>query len=173
MSTTAQKIASLRAHVANNKESYKQTGMCAASGAGAYYLAKVASEKVNFLKDSWWATPLAMAFLGHFLTRKNPAIGHALVGVAGYMGAMAYDWKSQIEKQKTASGQPAAKGLDDAGAFSSQVFESAGVQPFAGELSDAGGLQPIASGFDDGVNGFDDAGAEDDSAGDESYAIMG
>jgi hypothetical protein len=57
-----------------------------ATGAVVSFGTSFATSRVDFLKASqnWWATPVALAMLGHFMARgKMAPIGHAILGVAG------------------------------------------------------------------------------------------
>lgn len=55
-----------------------------ATGGGVGALSGYALSAVPWLGKAWWTMPAALALLGHFLKRKNPTIGGALLGVGGY-----------------------------------------------------------------------------------------
>jgi hypothetical protein len=63
------------------------------------------------LGQAWWTMPAAMAVVGHFLKRKYPAVGGAMLGIAGYWGYNTY-----MQQKGSAA---TAKGLEggDAGAL--------------------------------------------------------
>jgi hypothetical protein len=83
--------------------------MSVASGAAVGVAAPYAISNFSFLQANWWTMPLAMALVGHFLQRKNAAVGGALMGVAGYWGYTGF---------QNSRGAPAtAKGFIDAGAL--------------------------------------------------------
>ncbi len=89
--------------LAGGKGSLVTVGAGAATGA----LSQYAVGAVPFLSSAWWAMPVALVLVGHFLKRKNPAIGGALLGIGGYWGYNSFMTRSS------------AKGLGegDAGAF--------------------------------------------------------
>jgi len=68
----------------------KGTLLSVGTGAGVGALSSYAISAAPFLGQNWWAMPAAIALVGHFLKRKNPAIGGALLGVAGYWGISTY-----------------------------------------------------------------------------------
>jgi hypothetical protein len=63
----------------------KGTVIGVASGAAAAVVSGYAASAIPFLTSAgWWAMPAALALVGHFLKRKNPTIGGAIIGIAGY-----------------------------------------------------------------------------------------
>jgi hypothetical protein len=116
----------------------KGTVMVTAVGFGSYHVAKMASERVNFLRSQWYMLPAAMAVGGHFLKRKNVALGAGLLGAAGYAFGMNWDFASAA---KTAGKKPGEAGAmydarDTSGAFD-EAFNDAGAMMGGGPLADA------------------------------------
>jgi len=88
----------------------KGTVIGVAAGAAAAVVSGYAQSAIPFLSTAgWWAMPAALALVGHFLKRKNPTIGGAIIGIAGYQAYANY-------VQSHAVGGT-AKGFVDAGAF--------------------------------------------------------
>jgi hypothetical protein len=58
------------------------------AGAAVSFGTSFATSRIDFLKASnnWWATPVALAAVGHFLKKKSPALGYAILGIAGAVG---------------------------------------------------------------------------------------
>lgn len=79
----------------------------AGTGAGAGALSNTIIANVPFLRSAWWAFPLATGLVGHFLKRKNPTVGGALIGVSGFLA-----YSGWAANRGTA---PQAKGFIDAG----------------------------------------------------------
>ena len=74
---------------------------------GAVGLVSVyAMNALPFLGHAWWTMPVALAAVGHFLKRKNPTMGGALLGVAGYWGYTGFMTRAPVAT---------AKGFIDAG----------------------------------------------------------
>jgi hypothetical protein len=102
-----------RHHAGRAAAGAKGTVIGVAAGAATAVVGGYAQSAIPFLATAgWWAMPAAMAIVGHFLKRKNPTIGGALIGVAGYQAYANY-------VQSHATG---AKGFEqgsfvDAGAF--------------------------------------------------------
>jgi hypothetical protein len=94
-----------------------------ATGGAVGLASGYALSAVPFLGQAWWTMPLALAAVGHFLKRKNPTVGGALLGVGGYWAYTGF-----MANKATAS----AKGFIDAG------FIDAGRYAIGG--SDAGAL---------------------------------
>jgi hypothetical protein len=93
------------------------------TGGAVGMLSGYALSAVPFLGQAWWTMPIALAAVGHFLKRKNPTIGGALLGVGGYWAYTGF-----MANRATVS----AKGWVDAG------FLDAGRYAVGG--SDAGAL---------------------------------
>lgn len=103
-----------------------------ATGGGIGALSGYVLSAVPFLGQAWWTMPLAMAAVGHFLKRKNPTIGGALLGVSGYWGYTGF-----MANRNAAA---AAHGFIDAGSYGS--FIDAGRYAVGG--SDAGALGGVS-----------------------------
>ena len=99
-----------------------------ATGGAVGLVSGYALSAVPFLGQAWWTMPLALAAVGHFLKRKNPTIGGALLGVGGYWAYTGF-----MANRATMS----AKGFVDAGFLDAGRYQPGG--------SDAG----TATGSDD------------------------
>lgn len=95
-----------RHHAGRALSGSKGSLLSVGAGAGTGALANTAIASVPFLQSAWWAFPVALAAVGHFLKRKNPTIGGALLGVSGFLG-----YSSWVQHR----GVPQAKGFLDAG----------------------------------------------------------
>jgi hypothetical protein len=121
--------------------------MSVASGAAVGVAAPYAISNFSFLQSNWWTMPLAMAMVGHFLQRKNAAVGGALMGVAGYWG---YTGFQNSRGAATAS----AKGFVDAVAllnYNDNIGTDAAPRmgtAQAAMLIDPRGRSPMAAGLD-------------------------
>jgi hypothetical protein len=93
------------------------------TGAGVGFASGYALSAVPFLGQAWWTMPIALAAVGHFLKRRNPTMGGALLGVAGYWGYTGF-----MARSATAQ----AKGFVDAGFLDAGRYMPGG--------SDAGAL---------------------------------
>ena len=69
----------------------KGSGMAGGAGVALYFLHKMLATKVDLVKNHPMAKPLALAATGHFLKRKMPTVGTALIGASGYAFGMALD----------------------------------------------------------------------------------
>jgi hypothetical protein len=100
----------------------KGTVIGVASGAAAAVVSGYAQTAIPFLATAgWWAMPAALALVGHFLKRKNPTIGGAIIGIAGYQAYANY-----VQSHAT-------KGFAEAGAYN---YADAGMLQ--------GGSQPLS-----------------------------
>ena len=142
--------------------SYKDSAIAGAVGVGGYYVSKYLAEKVDFVKDKWYGIPVIMALGGHFLKKKNAAAGFALLGAAGYSGALYYEIDKGAKAQQANNPNSTAKGYDNAGDLAEGVFDVIDSRGFdnAGALQDIMGLQE--------VSGLQEASGEGDIAGDEA-----
>lgn len=77
-----------RHHAGRAASGWKGSLMGLGGGAVISFGTSMATSRVDFLKASqnWWATPAILAVLGHFLKNKSPALGYALLGIAGAVG---------------------------------------------------------------------------------------
>jgi hypothetical protein len=74
-------------HAAGWKGSLASAATGAATGVALPYVVSAAP----FLQTTgWWAMPAAIILVGHFLKRKNPAIGGALLGIGGMSAYSAF-----------------------------------------------------------------------------------
>lgn len=78
----------------------KGSALSAGAGAGAYYVASAAREKVEFLQKDY-VLPAVMAVGGHFLKRKSAPMGYALIGIGGFLAAQTYDLNSKSSSTST------------------------------------------------------------------------
>jgi hypothetical protein len=101
-----------------------------ATGGGVGALSGYALSAVPWLGQAWWTMPTALALLGHFLKRKNPTIGGALLGVSGYWAYTGF----MANKATTT-----AKGFIDAG-----FIDAGAVGRYAPGGSDAGALGGVS-----------------------------
>jgi hypothetical protein len=62
----------------------KGSAMSVVTGGAVGLASGYALSAVPWLGQAWWTMPAALALLGHFLRRKNPTVGGALLGVGGY-----------------------------------------------------------------------------------------
>lgn len=97
-----------RHHLSNATRGAKGSAISLATGAGIGAASGYAFSAIPFLATNWWAMPAATALIGHFLKRKNPVIGDALIGTAGFLLYSAY-----MANKSSAT----TKGFIDAGAM--------------------------------------------------------
>lgn len=111
----ARRFHRVRHHAGRAMQGWKGSAISVASGAAAGLAAPyVISSGPAFLQSNWYAMPAAIALVGHFLQRKNAAVGGALMGVAGYWAYSAFQ-----AQPKAAAASPTATGFIDAGAITS------------------------------------------------------
>lgn len=95
-----------RHHAGRAMSGGKGTVIGVAAGAAAAVVSGYAQTAIPFLSSAgWWAMPAALALVGHFLKRRNPTIGGAIIGIAGYQAYANY-----LQSH-------AAKGFSEAGAM--------------------------------------------------------
>lgn len=94
------------------------------TGGAVGFASGYALSAVPFLGQAWWTMPIALAVLGHFLKRKNPTVGGALLGVGGYWAYTGF--------MANRSAMTGAKGFIDAGFIDAGRYAPGG--------SDAGAL---------------------------------
>lgn len=90
---------------------FKIIGIAAAAGIATLVAGIFIVDKVQFLKDHWYAAPAATLVGSAFLLKKMPTVGIAVAGAAGlmlYMGYMAT--KDLPETKKDAKGYDAGAG---------------------------------------------------------------
>lgn len=85
----------------------KGSAMSVVTGGAVGLASGYALSAIPWLGQAWWTMPAALALLGHFLKRKNPTIGGALLGVGGYWAYTGF--------MANRSAMGTAKGFVDAG----------------------------------------------------------
>jgi hypothetical protein len=154
----------LRRGGANAAKGAKGSAISAAVGVASYFGYEFLGNQSKTLVENWWAAPAVLAAGGHFLKRKNHDIGVAMLGAAGFMGAMNFRVNQAREKSKTPA--PQAQGFYDAGALENAFAELA-------SPSDAGAFaydeNAGTSAYAD-ARGYDDAGYYD---ADEAMGLVG
>jgi len=58
--------------------------MAALGGAAAALLDTYGLSRVDYIQKNWWVKPIVYGVGGHFLKRKMPDMGAALLGIAGF-----------------------------------------------------------------------------------------
>lgn len=103
------------AAIANNA---KPSAVAAVAGAIAAEAARYGEEKVDALKEHWWASGAVVMVAGHFVRRKSQAAGLGLVGAGAALLARGYR-ENEAAEAKTTTPAPVAKPLTaaEAGAF--------------------------------------------------------
>lgn len=135
-------------------------GAGAATGVASTY----AISAVPFLGQAWWTMPAAMAVMGHFLKRKYPAIGGAMLGIAGYWGYNTY-----LQQKGGAKGLEGGDAgnlvVGDAGAL---VRYNEGIATSAAPALETAQAAALVGGTGFGASGFIDSGDISDAYGLES-----
>lgn len=85
----------------------KPLAFSGAGGAGAHYAAKMAAEKIDFVRDNWYGKGAVLGVLALLLSKKQHQVALGIAGAAGYALAQEYDAKSQREKAGGSSGSSA------------------------------------------------------------------
>lgn len=109
----------------------------AGTGAACFYLVKMATEndpstgkpRVEFLQKQPYAVPVLLAVAGHMVKRKQHDVGAAMLGVAGFTAAQAYN--APKGATQTDATDPLKKALESTGVYGYGAGEL--VMP-AGEL---------------------------------------
>lgn len=115
MATRRKKFAARARAIGRAAASPRSSVMQTVGGAAAYFLHKVASDNLDFVRNNWYAGPAALAVIGHAVKRTRfREVGAALCGAAGYAGALAFKLR---ESQK--QNQPAETGI---------VYDTSGLQ---------------------------------------------
>lgn len=78
-------VSRVRGHVREHKGTYKDSGMAMVGGAIASVVHQKVVPSVDFLQTNAYAEPVLLAVGGHFLSAKHKAVGHGMLGVAGYL----------------------------------------------------------------------------------------
>jgi hypothetical protein len=105
----ARRFAHLRHHAGKAAHGWKGSLASAATGAATgMALPYVVSAVPQLQTTGWWAMPAALLLVGHFLKRKNPQIGGAMLGIGGMSLYSAY----QGAHSKGASGYPSGSYAD-------------------------------------------------------------
>jgi len=145
----------------------KASALSLVSGAGVGLVSGYAMSAVPWLGQAWWTMPVALGLVGHFLKRKNPALGGALLGVGGYWGytgwmanrasATAKGWVDAGWMGGSDAGRYHAGG-SDAGAYNDNIGTDAA--PLLGTAQAAMLLtpsRPNTMGFDESAELISDA----------------
>lgn len=84
----ARRFHRVRHYAGKTAAGWKGSAMGVAAGAATSFGVSMATSRIDFLKASqnWWATPIGLAVIGHFVKRKSPPLGYALLGIAGAVG---------------------------------------------------------------------------------------
>jgi hypothetical protein len=94
-------------HAAGWKGSLASVAAGAGTGVALPYVVSAAP----FLQTTgWWAMPAALALVGHFLKKKNPGVGGALLGIAGMSAYSAF--QANKSATTTAHGYPSGAYAD-------------------------------------------------------------
>jgi hypothetical protein len=102
-------------------------------GGASFFAATKAAQNISFLQSKWWATPVALAVLGHAAKGFSSAGGTAAVGAAGALFAFSYYVNTQSNANPPGAQPPAqapAQGLraGDAGALVMGAGEAGALQ---------------------------------------------
>lgn len=98
-------LAAARKHGANIVRGVKGSAFSLATGAIAWDLGKMATDKSETIRNNAYALPIAYAVLGHIIKKKQYDVGAGLLGVAGFIGRQAYE--SEANKKKAGAVGPA------------------------------------------------------------------
>jgi hypothetical protein len=108
-----------RHHAGKAAAGAKGTAIGVAAGAATAVVGGYAQSAIPFLATAgWWAMPAALAIVGHFLKRKNPTIGGAMIGIAGYQAYANY-----VQSHATGA---TAKGFESGSFVDAGMFVDAG-----------------------------------------------
>jgi hypothetical protein len=119
--------------------------MALGTGAALFFIHNILASKVDLVKNHPIATPLALGVGGHILKKKMPTVGTALLGAAGYAGAMAF---TVTRANPPASAPTQTSALVEAAALleSNQVGDY--VIPDAGDFDYDSGIGPNTGDID-------------------------
>ena len=105
----------VRHHGSRALAGWKGTAASAAAGVGTGIALPYVTSSVPMLQSAgWWAMPGALILMGHFLKRKNAAIGGALLGIGGMSLYSAFQGS-----RATAKGYPSGAYADAGGPLTS------------------------------------------------------
>lgn len=153
-----------RRHGGRMAAGWKGSAASAAAGVGTGIALPYVSSTIPFLQTAgWWAMPGALLLVGHFLKRKNPAIGGALLGIGGMSLYSAY------QGSKTTKGYPSSTYADAGGtAYSDNIRTDAA--PSLGTAQAAALLNANPQ----QTMGMVDAGYAEsgDAGGDDAYGLI-
>lgn len=128
----AAKAAGARLHGA--AKGAKGTGIAAVSGAVTGVAIDQLEQRVQFLGDHWYLTPILGIVGGHLVTKKHATVGAAVVGASAamFIGAYRANQATQAQQQPAQSAQGLPAG--NAGRVADRVFapvshQSAGALP--------------------------------------------
>lgn len=99
------------------KQGYMETGLALGGGALVDVVLNKVGGSIPFVKDKWWGPGVAAGVAGHFLRKKRPSVGFAMLGAAGAMLSSGY-------RAQSGGGGSTAKGIDDVGALIDGVQSS-------------------------------------------------
>ncbi len=145
-----------RHHGGRMAAGWKGSAASAAAGVGTGIALPYVASTVPFLQTAgWWAMPGALLLVGHFLKRKNPAIGGALLGIGGMSLYSAYQGS-----KATAKGYPSSM-YADAGstAYSDNIRTDAAPSMGTAQAAALLNANPQTMGLVDA--GYAEAGADD------------
>ena len=155
----------------------KATGISALSGAATSIVIGKIQENVSFLQSNWYASPIVTLLAGHFIKRKMPEVGAAMIGVAGAMAVRNYaktGGSGSAFLANAADAGDAGGGMDYAGAGDSGDSGDAGALVESSGYGDAGAAPSANASTDDyarqnnllsqGSAGYDDGGAFEEAS---------
>lgn len=125
---------------------YKTLGLAAAAGVAAVVGLGFAQTKIDYVRDHWYAGPLALGGVALILAKRMPTISIGLVAAAGLLGYMGYQANSEAQASKPANPAPATAG------FSFGNRTDAGLtSAMPGHQTDAGALRRMTVRGDSGL----------------------
>jgi hypothetical protein len=161
----------IRHHAHRAAAGWKGSLASTATGVGTAIALPYINSAVPFLSQSgWWTMPAAILLVGHFLKRKNPQIGGALLGIGGMSLYSAFQGS-----RSTAKGYPSGA-YADAGAplayndnLRTDAAPSLNTAQAAALLNASGAMGMVDAGQTMGLyadTGYAEAGA------DEAYGLV-
>lgn len=79
----------------------KGSAISGLSGVATYFTHKLLASKVELAAKHPIAVPIALAGLGHFVKRKMPNVGSAIIGAGGYALGLALDVRRATQQNQT------------------------------------------------------------------------